>query len=162
MQLPFTSRFILAIARLEPSGCIPFAPGTWGSLFSLGIGYFCFLPLPFFARIFSLVALFFFGTYVSDIAEKILNKKDPSEIVIDELVGLWIVLLPLTLSPSTQKPFLQLAIAFVLFRFFDILKIYPIAQIERKLSGGFGIMVDDVLAGIYALLVFLLIRHFFF
>ncbi len=161
--LSFTQRIILGIARLEPSGLVPFAPGTWGSLFALIIGYFCFLPLPFLARIISLVALFFVGTWASDIAEKALNAKDPSSIVIDELVGLWIVLLPIyTIGQDIKDTFIQLSIAFVLFRFFDILKIYPIAKLETIFSGGLGIMLDDVLAGIYALICFVLIRHFFF
>ncbi len=161
-----TSRLILAIARLEPSGLIPFAPGTWGSLFSLIIAYFCFLPLPFFARIISLIALFFFGIFACTHAEKLLNAKDPSSIVIDELVGLWIVLLPLqALNFNDLKDtntLLQLFLAFALFRFFDITKIFPIKQLEKSFSGGFGIMLDDVVAGFFALACFLIIKHYVF
>ncbi len=162
--MSITSRLILALARLEPSGLVPFAPGTWGSLFSLVLGYFCFLPLPFFARIISLIALFFFGVFASGHAEKLLQAKDPSSIVIDELVGLWIVMLPikaLTFADLKDTSILiQLLLAFALFRLFDITKIYPIKQLERVFSGGFGIMIDDVLAGIYALVLFLIIRHY--
>ncbi len=159
----FIQRFILGLARLEPFGCIPFAPGTWGSLFSLFLAYFLFLPLPFIARIISLIALFFVGVWSSSIAEKILQAKDPSSIVIDELVGLWIVLLPLTLtSQSKSETFIQMCIAFVLFRIFDISKIFPISTMERMFSGGFGIMIDDVVAGLYALIFFVFIRYFFF
>ncbi len=159
----FTQRFILGLARLEPFGCIPFAPGTWGSLFSLFLAYFCFLPLPLFARIISLIALFFLGIWSAGIAEKLLEAKDPSSIVIDELVGLWIVLLPLYIGSQTQKEtYFQLIIAFALFRFFDISKIFPISNMEKIFSGGMGIMIDDVVAGLYALLCFVIIRHFLF
>ncbi len=162
--MPLTSRLILAIARLEPSGLASFAPGTWGSLFSLFLAYFCFLPLPFFARIISLIALFFFGVFACTHAEKILNAKDPSSIVIDELVGLWIVLLPIqALKFADLKDtniLLQLFLAFVLFRFFDITKIFPIKKLEHAFSGGLGIMLDDVMAGVYALVLLLLIRHY--
>ncbi len=163
MQYTFLQRFIIAIARLEPSGCVPFAPGTWGSFFALFIGYFCFLPLPFFARIISLIALYFLGVWASGIAEKLLGAKDPSSIVIDELVGLWIVLLPLSFGEQSQKElYIQLLIAFALFRFFDITKIFPISNMEKIFSGGMGIMIDDVVAGLYALLCFFIIRHFCF
>ncbi len=164
--MSFTSRIILAFARLEPSGLVPFAPGTWGSLFSLILAYFCFLPLPLFARIASLIALFFFGIFASGHAEKLLQAKDPSSIVIDELVGLWIVLLPikaLTFADlKDTNTVLQLFIAFALFRFFDITKIFPIRNLEKIFSGGFGIMVDDVLAGLFALVIFLAIKHYMF
>ncbi len=162
MQLPLLSRLILGFARLEPSGLAPFAPGTWGSLFALFIALFFFLPQTLWLRILSLIVLFAVGVWASTIAEAILAKKDPSEIVIDELVGQWIVLLPLSLELSSKNFYIQLLIAFALFRFFDILKPYPITKLEDTFSTGFGIMIDDVLAGIYALICFVIIRHFFF
>ncbi len=161
--MPTLTRFIVAIARLEPFGCIRPAPGTWGSLFALFLAYFCFLPLPIWARAISLVALFALGTWASDIAERALDAKDPSSIVIDELVGLWLVLLPFTFTgQSNTHTYTQLAIAFALFRFFDITKLYPIAKLETVFSGGLGIMIDDVVAGVYALIVFWLIKLFIF
>ncbi len=159
---PLASRIVLAIARLEPSGCMPFAPGTWGSLFSVFLAFFLFLPLPFWARIVALILFFILGTWVSTIGANILQKKDPSEIVIDELVGQWIVLLPLSSFVMTPTYILQLFIAFALFRFFDILKPYPIKMLEDIFPDGLGIMADDVLAGIYALICFMAIRYFFF
>ncbi len=159
---PLTSRIILAVARLEPSGCMPFAPGTWGSLFSVFLALFLFLPLPFWARIVSLFVIFGLGVWVSTIGAQILQKKDPSEIVIDELVGQWIVLLPLGAFVMTPNYILQLLIAFALFRFFDILKPYPIKTLEEIFPDGLGIMADDVLAGIYGLICFMAIRYFFF
>ena len=73
-----------------------------------------------------------------------LNIKDPGGIVWDEFVGMWIALLWL-------PGLFWLPVAFVLFRFFDILKPWPVSLADRSLTGGFGIMVDDVLAGILAL-----------
>ena len=92
-----------------------------------------------------------FGVYTSSITENKLKKKDPGVIVIDEWVGQWIALLFL------PKSFLWGLVAFALFRLFDIWKPYPI-NILDKLKKGWGIMLDDVLAGIYALVIISILR----
>ena len=123
-------------------GYIPIAPGTATSLvFVLCYKYFLFsIPRPSFLGI--LAALYFLGAVVSTKYSSDLKMKDPRRITIDEAVG---QLLPLFLLPPT---WINMGIAFVLFRFFDILKPFPIKMTE-SFPGGWGIMTDDIVAGLY-------------
>jgi len=91
--------------------------------------------------------LFVIGTFAAGAAEKIVDFGDPGLVVIDEIVGQLIVL---AMVPHRPLPVLA---GFVLFRFFDIIKPFPIAWIDLHLHGGLGIMLDDVVAAIYALIV---------
>ena len=141
------------IATLGVIGKSPYAPGTCGSLAALALAPFVFMPFGFLTRLIILIVLFLIGIYVSNIAEVVLAKKDPSSVVIDEVVGQWIVLLPFAVLS-----FWEYILAFVLFRIFDIWKPFPIGRIETSFSGGMGIMLDDIVAGIYALIFFWLIR----
>lgn len=107
----------------------------------------------------AVVAFLFIGICVSDIVEKNAQKKDPGFIVIDEVVGQWIALLPLSFFyyffSADFSCFLfasVTAIAFIAFRIFDIWKPWPIKHVEKNIRGGAGIMLDDVIAGIYALI----------
>ncbi|MDR4499469.1 MAG: phosphatidylglycerophosphatase A [Candidatus Scalindua sp.] len=85
-----------------------------------------------------------------------LKKRDPGFIVVDEVVGQWIALLPLPFLYDFLTPYLFFApitgIAFFTFRLFDIWKPWPVNYVEKQLPGGLGIMIDDVIAGIYALI----------
>ena len=94
-----------------------------------------------------LLLLFVLGALAATRAEKLLGRKDPGEVVIDELVGVWLVLLPF----ATPGVWLVVA-AFVFFRIFDIAKPWPVRASENWLPDGFGVMLDDVLAGLWALL----------
>ena len=132
-------------------GYMPIAPGTWGSLVALLIWYVIIGYISTITLIGLIVIIFVFGVYVSGITESNFNKKDPSVIVIDEWVGQWIALLFL------QKSLLWGLVAFTLFRLFDIWKPYPIRNLDR-MSGGWGIMLDDVLAGTYTLVVISVLR----
>lgn len=143
-----TDRLALAAATLGPAGRMPRAPGTWGSLASILVAPMLFLPLPLWARIAVVLLVFPLGAWCAGRAERILGGKDPSCVVIDELWGQWIALLVL---PSGQP--LWLVLAFALFRLFDIAKPWPVRASERWLPGGWGIMIDDGLAGLYALVV---------
>jgi len=125
------------------SGYIPVAPGTAGSIVAILLYYLFYInPLEWIV----LTILFFvIGVWSATQIEKDIGK-DPSIVVIDEIVGQWIALLFLPYS-------LTIVIgAFIFFRLFDILKPYPINKLEN-MKGGLGIMIDDVLAGIYANLV---------
>ena len=124
-------------------GNIPLAPGTFGSLLGLPLCFFLTgIPMP--AAI--LAGLLFIGlaVWIADHAAQVLKRKDPGCIVIDEIAGLVVALIGVPFHVAT------VTIGFVLFRFFDILKPYPIRMIDRRLSGGFGIVADDVVAGIFA------------
>ena len=121
-------------------GKLPFAPGSWGSLGALLL--WLLLPLTFQVHLFSLIILFVLGVYSSNKMAKYLNDNDPSEVVIDEVVGMGISLFML---PHSFGLYL---LAFILFRIFDIIKPLFIYRIQN-LSGGWGIMLDDVLAGLF-------------
>jgi phosphatidylglycerophosphatase A len=101
-------------------------------------------------RLLIVIALSALSIYVAGRAEKIYQKKDDQRIVIDEIIGLQITMLPVAIN------LLNLCAAFVLFRIFDILKPYPIGNLQ-KLPGGWGVVIDDVAAGIYAGAVMLLL-----
>lgn len=138
------------------SGLIKWAPGTWGSL----------AALPFAAGIVWLggstglwvgaIAVFVAGLWASARYVSAQGDDDPGSVVVDEVVGQWVAVLPLTPDPLTYL------VAFLAFRFFDILKPWPIRWLDRRLKGPFGIMADDVVAGIaagvvaFAVAVFLL------
>jgi phosphatidylglycerophosphatase A len=92
-----------------------------------------------------LVGLFLLGWFVSRRAERSMARKDPGDIVIDEVVGQWATMLPFAHVMAWQ-----LLPAFLLFRIFDMLKPWPIRTMERKVSGGLGVMIDDVVAAGFA------------
>lgn len=126
------------------SGLSPWAPGTLGSLLAIVL----FIPVvgaPWWFHLLLIVTAFCAGIFLCGRVAADLGVEDPSEIVWDEFVGMWISLL---LVPFVWYWWL---LAFVLFRVFDILKPWPVRWAERILPGGLGVMCDDVLAGLYAL-----------
>ncbi len=141
------SKLAAILATWFGAGLLPKAPGTWGSLAALPCG----LALTWLGGPWLLlggaVAVFFLGIWAGGRYAKDRGLEDPGVVVIDEVAGLWIALLPALLDP------LLAALAFLAFRLFDILKPWPINLLDRELKGGLGIMADDVLAGIYATLV---------
>jgi phosphatidylglycerophosphatase A len=151
-------RLIVALATGFYSGKIPFAPGTWGSAFALIPWYFC-RGLSLANYLIVLAVLFVVGFLTAGSAEKIFDKPDPGSIVIDEIMGMFVAL---TLAPNHPVAWL---LGFILFRIFDIWKPFPVSWLDTHLHGGIGIMMDDVMAGIYALvslqLIWLLIGRFF-
>ncbi len=138
------NQLFMAIATGFSIGKLPKAPGTWGSLAAFLPWFFIRgLSLPLYLAI--VAALFVVGFFASGAAEKIMDRPDPGCIVIDEIVGM---LITLTLAPAHPAAWL---LAFILFRLFDIFKPFPVSWLDRHIHGGMGIMLDDVMAGIYAL-----------
>ena len=132
------------------SGFSPVAPGTAGALLAVLLwvaGYFL-LPFAQLQVLLAVLVVYFTvqGVYSSGVMEKHWGE-DPSRIVVDEMVGVWIPLL----AASGDNLWYALA-AFVLFRFFDILKPLGIRRMEA-LPGGIGVMMDDILSGIYSLIL---------
>lgn len=130
-------------------GLIPFAPGTFGTLFALivylVIGYIFPQQVHYIMPIVALVLLLP-SVKLCDRAESIFAEKDPQKVVIDEVLGFFVAV-------SFQTFSWQLALAaFILFRFFDILKPFPINNLQ-KIKAGWGIIIDDLIAGLYANLV---------
>ena len=134
------------------SGLTPIAPGTAGTVVGILLCLLC-LPLPWVPRLLVVLALSALSVYVSGKAEKIYGKKDDQRIVIDEIIGFQVTMLPLMITT------LHLCAGFVLFRIFDIWKPFPINDLQR-LPGGWGIVLDDVGAGIYAGASLLLLAFF--
>ena len=146
-------RFILFLATGFGVGYFPIAPGTLGTLVAIPIYYFLSeIPSPLYEI--TLVGFFFLSVWISENAERFFGKKDDQRIVIDEIMGFLITMLWI---PKTV-PFI--IIGFFLFRFFDILKPFPIRRLEKRLKGGYGVVLDDVMAGVYANIVLHLIHLF--
>jgi phosphatidylglycerophosphatase A len=134
------------------SGLAPKAPGTAGTLVAVPL-YLLLQGLPLTVYLGIVLAGFLLGIWICGSTSRDLSVHDHSGIVWDEIIG---YLLTMTLAP---KGWLWVAIGFLLFRLFDILKPWPIRWFDRKVPGGFGIMFDDVLAGCYAGVVMWLIQR---
>lgn len=134
-----TNKLKYLLATGFGTGYSPYASGTVGSLAACLL--FIFIPLDDYIWLAISIAMFFIGIWVSGIVEKDIGK-DPGIVVIDEFVGQWIALLFL------PKTIWILIAGFLVFRILDIIKPFPAADLE-ELDGGVGIMLDDVIAGIY-------------
>ncbi len=136
------------------SGFINPAPGTWGSIAAIpfGVAIYHFGGAPSLA----LAALFItiIGLWAAHHFDKDMDGHDSKMIVIDEVAGQWIALIPAALNPWL------ILTAFVFFRFFDILKPWPINVIDKKLGGAAGVMFDDIIAGLFAAICVLAIGDF--
>ena len=135
------------------SGLSPIAPGTVGSVFALPLGWLL-LQLPLLMALLLVAVALVAGAALTKITADALGVHDHGAIVWDEFVGMWLAML---FMPSTA---LGLAMAFALFRMFDIFKPWPINKLDASIPGGWGIMLDDVLAGLLAGLVGWLICGF--
>jgi phosphatidylglycerophosphatase A len=156
-----TARFMLShpfhlISLGFGSGLSPVAPGTMGTLFA----WLSFAALAGHLSTVEWGALivigFVAGIGITGFTAQRLGIDDPSPVVWDEIVAFWLVLLFVT-----PEPFLGQLAAFVVFRFFDMVKPPPISYFDRHCSGGFGIMIDDLVAAFFTLLVISLWRMTF-
>ena len=127
-------------------GNIPFAPGTFGTILGLPL---CFLlsRTDFSIAVFLTAIFIIFAILIAHDAEKILKKNDPGCIIIDEIAGFMVALFGLPFNA------IYASAGFAIFRLLDILKPFPIRLIEKKLSGGTAIVMDDVVAGIFSNIV---------
>ncbi len=132
------------------AGLAPKAPGTFGALESVAVFSLMFaLHLSGQVNLILLIAFsllsYVVGVWAANRVIKLLKNDDPKQVVIDEINGQFIAFIPLAFNPSV----VGIVIAFMLFRLFDIFKPYPIRKLEQ-MHGGFGVMSDDTLAGVYA------------
>ena len=143
-------------------GKIKFAPGTFASLFSCSLFYFLSDMLNIIVLFFLTLLIFFYSIVAINYTYKYFTSDDPQEIVIDEVVGQMLPLLAipiyetLYLAPKT----LYCAAAFLLFRLFDIWKPFPISYVDNNTKGALGIMLDDILAGIFTIISLTLVFFF--
>ncbi|HDM76457.1 MAG TPA: phosphatidylglycerophosphatase A [Deltaproteobacteria bacterium] len=151
-----TKKLAKAIATGFYTGYSPFAPGTVGTLI-VGIPLFLLLakvPVSIYGVV--CIVLFGIGCKVSDFLEKDSGQDDPSEVVIDEIVGYLISTIGLSVGV------VGVVVSFFAFRGFDIVKPWPIRDVEKQLQKGLGIMTDDVIAGLYANILTRLFLDLFF
>ncbi|MES2626476.1 MAG: phosphatidylglycerophosphatase A [Pseudomonadota bacterium] len=132
------------------SGAAPFAPGTFGTLAAVPL-YLLLAQLPMSWYLLMLIVAFGIGIYLCERTAKDLGVHDHGGIVWDEFVGYWITMV------AAPPQWWWLVIGFVLFRFFDILKPFPISWLDKHIHGGLGIMLDDAVAGTFAWLCLQLI-----
>lgn len=142
MSIVFLSRSIATVGFI---GYLPYAPGTFGT--AAGLALIVLIKPVLQLHVFLACFLIIIGIFASEYAEKSFNRKDPQCIVIDELAGYFCSLIFLPLNWN------YMIAAFVLFRLFDIIKPFPIKQLELKLKGGIGIMADDLAAAVYTNLI---------
>jgi phosphatidylglycerophosphatase A len=126
------------------AGKAPVAPGTFGTLVGI-VAYLLLQPLPALSYAVTVLALFALGVWLCQVTERNLGVHDHPGIVWDEIVG---YLITMFMAPAGWA---WIAVGFLLFRLFDIWKPFPIRQLERRIQGGFGNMLDDALAGLYSL-----------
>jgi phosphatidylglycerophosphatase A len=138
-------RLAVELACMGPIGRMPTAPGTWGSLATAVFAPFLFLPLSPFSRLLVLALLFLAGSIWATTAERVLGRKDPQPVVVDEVLGQLVCF-----APFVTMNLWEIVLGFFIFRFMDIVKPYPIRRSETWLPAGYGIMLDDLLAGVYA------------
>ena len=150
----FRQEAILFLATGLNIGKIPFAPGTFGSLIGLPLG-FALAGLKLIQAIACAALFICFAIWISHIAARMLKKKDPGCIVIDEIAGMMVALIGLPFNLST------VVVGFIFFRILDISKPFPIRFLDSRISGGLGIVADDIAAGIIANLLLRIIFYFF-
>jgi phosphatidylglycerophosphatase A len=135
-------------------GYSPIAPGTLGTLITIPLYYFLSnISAPLYEL--TLITFFFLSVWISEKAEIVFGKRDDQRIVIDEMMGFLITMLWI------PRTIFFISMGFILFRFFDILKPFPIRHLEKRWKGGFGVVLDDVAAGVYANIILQIISYYF-
>jgi phosphatidylglycerophosphatase A len=144
-------RVILFFATGCGSGYAPVIPGTAGTVVAL-VPFYLFSSFSLPVYLLTIAAFIFIAIWISHQAAILLNMKDPPPVVIDEVAGYLVTMV------SFSNTWQYVAAGFVLFRLFDILKPFPARWIDRNVPGGYGIVLDDVAAGIYANIVLQIFR----
>jgi len=139
------------LATLGGLGLFPIGPGTVGSIF----GWFIFIAVSHFISAISLVIVtifvIIFSVFISSIVTKDLIEKDHKSIVIDELAGIWLAMIPVIFIASTQyERSIYALLTLIIFRIFDISKPFPISYIDKNFKNGLGVVLDDLIAAIFA------------
>ena len=139
------------LATLGGLGLSPIGPGTVGSIF----GWLIFIVLSHFISAIAMVILtifiIIFSVYLSNIVTEDIVEKDHKSIVIDELAGIWLAMIPVIFIASSQyERSIYALLALMIFRIFDIFKPFPISYIDKNFKNGLGVVLDDLMAAIFA------------
>jgi phosphatidylglycerophosphatase A len=141
-------RIALALATCFGIGDWPKAPGTWASLVALPFAWLIHSTFGMVGLLAAATIVFLIGWWASSIYVAWSGREDPSAVVIDEVAGQW-----LTLVLADPRRWWLWLVGFVAFRLFDIVKPWPVSWADRNVKGGLGVMLDDVLAGLYGVTV---------
>ena len=142
------------VCRVTPIGLAPAAPGTAGAIFGLCLAIAAWQG-GFAVYLFATTLVIFAGTWAAEVHDKTSKTHDDRRIVIDEVAGMM-----LSLAGWENATPVTLIAAFVLFRFFDIVKPYPISWVDKRVGGGVGVMADDLVAGAFTVIALELLRPF--
>ncbi|PXA74474.1 phosphatidylglycerophosphatase A [Vibrio sp. 11986-1-5] len=140
------------------SGLSPIIPGTMGTLASIPL-YLLLVQLPLFAYLFVVLMACILGVKICQVTSTDMQVHDHGSIVWDEFAGFWITM---SIVPLLQLPIFDwqwIVTGFVLFRFFDMVKPWPIGWLDKQVEGGVGIMLDDIVAGIMAAIMLFFVGH---
>lgn len=153
--------FIYYYSTCLGAGKSPVAPGTVGSVLPFAL-----LPLVIEFKslalwLFLVLLLFCIGVYTCTRYEELFKRTDPKEVIVDEFVA-QLLLIVAVVHLFSENIFLLCLISFVMFRFFDILKPWPIKFLEKKIGAGLGIMFDDIFAALFTFVIFFFLVHFNF
>ncbi|CAG0980603.1 phosphatidylglycerophosphatase A [Geobacteraceae bacterium] len=135
--------FVVCAASWFGTGFFPVASGTVGTLGAIPL-YLVLARLPLWLYLTTLVPFFFLASWVSGAAEREFGEKDSGKIVIDEVIGFLITM------AGVSADWRSIVIGFLLFRFFDIVKVPPARYFDQQVKNGYGVVLDDVVAGLYA------------
>lgn len=147
----FRERVVIFLSSGLGLGNLPFAPGSFGALLGVAIGY-ALAGGGFLSASLAVLAVVLASVWVAGRAERLLGRKDDRRIVIDEVAGMLVAVAGL---PADA---VNLVLGFLLFRLLDVVKPFPARLVEVKLPGGWGIVLDDVVAGVYSNLCLRIIR----
>jgi phosphatidylglycerophosphatase A len=142
------TKIVDTLATFFYCGFLPLFPGTWASFFTLFIAFYCLNNFKSWAYLLLLVLVILIGIPAAGQYDLIHKTQDAGQIVIDEVAGQLLALLPLAFLSVSRYNLSYYLLAFILFRFFDISKILGINLLQR-LPGGVGVVMDDILAGVY-------------
>lgn len=149
---PLSNPWVM-LATWGGSGYLPKAPGTWGSLAALPFAWILYQWSGPQALLIAAALVFAIGVVAADRYMALSGEHDPGPVVVDEVAGQWLTLSMVPLDPA------WFVAGFLAFRLFDVVKPWPIRWADQRVKGGFGVMFDDVLAGVYALLLLLLAQR---
>lgn len=144
---------VMLVATGFGAGCAPVAPGTVGTMVAIPFIYLM-QPLGLQAYVMTTIAITIAGIWLCGAAASQLGEHDHPGIVFDEVAGYFITMI------AAPPGWVWIVVGFVLFRIFDILKPWPISWLDRKVQGGLGIMLDDILAGLFALVIMQMAVHY--
>ena len=169
-EFPNLNKISHLIVTFFGVGLLPMAPGTWGSIAAFILFcLFVYVQLSYFLFFLMFLGLTVVAIIACNLATKELFEKDQKTIVIDEVAGAWLsfLFLPLfgvydfALDQWEKESFIAAIILIIFFRFFDILKPFPVSYFDKNFKNYFGIIMDDIMAGLYSMILIYLISHKF-